>query len=249
MRRPRIDQKQIEAWLSRINPADLERFAEAMMKEIDSIATNRWEAAVKRAAELPGDLRPDKVRALRRRMARELTAAGAAAGAAAASPLVGAAATMLTATAELALFTARAGDVVLTLAALHGRSEPTVDERRAWVLAVLIYGPAAHDGLSKTLAEAQTGRPLAAGGRLPMTTLQTANRLLSKHLLRRYGTRRGLVALGTALPLGLGAIVGGGANYRSITALVDHASTFFSRLPYSYIDVSGIELGGRLGPG
>ena len=85
---------------------------------------------------------------------------------------------MLTATAELAWFTARAGDLILTIAALHGRPDPTVDERRAWLLAVLIYGGSARDEFARAVNEASTGM-VAVGPerRLPIGAIQLANRV------------------------------------------------------------------------
>jgi hypothetical protein len=235
-----------QTWASRVNPADLERISKAMLTTIDQVSTSRWEAAVARAAALPGDVRPEKMQALSDSFARELAAFGATAGAAAAAPMVGTAATMLAATAELAWFTARAGDLILTVAALHGRPAPTVDEGRAWMLAVLIYGSSAREGFAKALNEANTGLSPASNTRLPITTLQTVNRLLVPRLMKRYGTRRGAIALGTALPLGIGALVGGGANYMAVRSLAKHADEFFARLPYSAIDTTAVDIGGML---
>ena len=157
---------------------------------------------------------------------------------AAATPAVGTTATLLAAMAELAWFTGRAGDLILTVAALHGRPSPSVEERRAWMLAVLIYGGSAREGFAKTINEANTGLSPANGTKLPMATLQTVNRLLTPRLVKRYGARRGAIALGTTLPLGIGAIVGGSANYMAVRALARHADQFFSRLPYSAIDAT-----------
>jgi hypothetical protein len=231
---------------SRVSPADAERMAAKLLTTIDEVSANRWEAAVKRAAELPGAIRPEKINALSDQFARELGVAGAAAGAAAAAPTVGTMATLAATTAELAYFTARAGDLVLTMAALHGRPNPTVDERRAWVLAVLIYGGSARDGLARSINEASTGVTLAGEHRVPLATLQTANRLMGKRLLRRYGTRRGVAALGRLVPLGLGAIIGGTANYVAVRALVKNADELFARLPYSAIDVDSVDVTARL---
>jgi hypothetical protein len=64
-------------------------------------------------------------------------------------------------------------------------------------------------------------------------------------MLRRYGTRRGLIALGTALPIGIGAAFGGGANYRAIRNLARDADAFFARLPYSAIDVDSTDITDR----
>jgi hypothetical protein len=234
---------------TRVNPADVERITKVLLQSIDQVSSDRWDAAVTRAAALPGDVRPEKLKALTTTFSRELGALGAGVGAAAAAPAVGTAATLLAATAELAWFTTRAGDLVLTVAALHGRPAPSVDERRAWLLAVLIYGSSARDGFSRALQEANTGLSTPTTSRLPISTLQTVNRLLVPQLAKRYGTRRGAVALGTALPLGLGALVGGGANFVAVRSLAKHADQFFARLPYSAIDTTAVEVDGFLTSG
>jgi hypothetical protein len=135
------------------------------------------------------------------------------------------------------------------MAALHGHPDPTVDERRAWVLAVLIYGGSARDGFATALNQVATGLTPAAGSRVSLATLQSVNRVMSRMLLRRYGSRRGIVALGTALPLGVGAVVGGGANYIAVRRLARHADEFFARLPYSAIDTTATPIAGRLPAG
>ena len=131
------------------------------------------------------------------------------------------------------------------MAALHGRPDPTVDERRAWVLAVLIYGSSARDEFARTLNEASVGIAPAVGRQIPVTTLQVANRFMSRALVRRYGTKRGLIAVGRALPVGIGAAIGGSANYVTIRSLARNADRFFARLPYSAIDVESIDITGR----
>lgn len=230
---------------TRIAPADAERLAARILETIDDVSANRWEAAKQRAAALPGEIRPDKVKALTEQFGRELGLAGAAAGAAAAAPTVGTMATLAATTAELAWFTSRAGDLVLTMAALHGHPNPTIDERRAWVLAVLIYGGSARDGLARAINEASTGVTLAGEHRIPLATLQTANRLMGRRLLRRYGTRRGVAALGRLLPLGIGALIGGSTNYAAVRSLARSADEFFTRLPYSAIEVTSNDVTGR----
>ena len=230
---------------ARLSPADVERVATKLLASVDDVSANRWDAAARRAAELPGDIRPDRIRALTEQFARELGAAGAAAGAAAAAPAVGTMATIAATTAELAWFTGRAGDLILTMAALHGHPNPTVDERRAWVLALLIYGGSARDGLARSINEASTGMVLAGDHRVPIATLQAANRLMGKRLVRRYGTRRGIAALGRLIPVGVGALIGGTTNYMAIRTLARNADEFFMRLPYSAIDVSSDDVTGR----
>ena len=60
-----------------------------------------------------------------------------------------------------------------------------------------------------------------------------------------YGTRRGLIALGTALPVGIGAVFGAGANSGSIRKLARDADAFFATLPYSAIDVDSTDITDR----
>ena len=238
--------ERVQTFMRQLNPADVERLAQSMLASIDQVSSSRWDAAVARAAGLKGEVRPEKMKSLADSFARELGAFGATAGAAAATPAVGTTITLIAATAELAWFTARAGDLILTVAALHGRSEPTVEERRAWLLAVLIYGGSACEGFTRAINEANTGLRPATGARLPITTLRTVNRLLTPQLVKRYGARRGAIALGTALPLGIGAIIGGSANYIAVKALAGHADEFFSRLPYSAIDTTAVDITGVL---
>jgi hypothetical protein len=229
---------------ARLDPDEVLRISESVLASIDEVASRRWDAATRRAEALPGTVRPEKVAALTGSFSRELGAAGAAAGAAAAAPTVGTAATLLATTAELGWFTARAGDLILTIAALHGHPDPTVDERRGWVLAVLIYGSSARDGFVHAIDQASIGLPALSNHRLSLTTLQTANRLMARSLLRRYGSRRGLIAVGRALPIGIGAAIGGSANYLAIRALARNADGFFARLPYSAIDVDSVDVTG-----
>ncbi len=226
---------------------DANALGDALMAGIDKATEARWDAAVERASQLPGDVRPQKVKALTAMFARELATVGAATGAAAAAPAVGTGASLVAGVAELGWFTARSGDLILTMAALHGRTAPTLDERRAWVLAVLIFGSSAREGF--TSAAKQFGLELEQPNtRVPLATLRAINGLFGNKLLRRYGAKRGAIALGTALPLGVGAVIGGSANYSAVKLLAKNADRFFAKLPYSTIETTAIETTGRETP-
>lgn len=224
---------------------DPEIVVNSLMSGVETATRARWDAAVARAAALPGDVRPEKIAALSASFARELGTVGAIAGMAAATPLVGTGATLMAATAELTWFTSRAGDLILTIAALHGRPTPTVDERKAWVLAVLIFGSTARQGLTGVANELGAGLTETSQTKLPIITLRAANNMMSRLVVRRYGTRRGAIALGTALPLGLGAAFGAGANVVAIRKLAMQADSFFARLPYSSIDATSTDASGQ----
>jgi hypothetical protein len=81
--------------------------------------------------------------------------------------------------------------------------------------------------------------------RLPVGAIQLANRLMSRALFRKYGTRRGAAAVGRMIPLGIGAIIGATANYAAIRSLARNADEFFARLPYSAIDADSLDVTGR----
>lgn len=230
---------------ARLSTEDALRISSAMLASVDEVSQQRWDAAKARASATPGVVRPEKIDAVATSFKRELGLTGAAAGAAAAAPMVGTAATLASVMAELAWFTARAGDLILTIAAIHGRPDPTIEERRAWVLAVLLYGSSARDEFARTLNEVSVGVAPTVGRQIPVTTLQAANRTMSRLFVRRYGTKRGIVALGRLLPIGIGAAIGGSANYLTIRTLARHADQFFARLPYSAIDVDSTDVTGR----
>lgn len=226
------------------------RWGDEMLAAVDRTSSTRWDAAVRRARDLPGAVRPDKLRALVDAMSRDVGVAGGLAGAAAVAPGVGGLASLAAAAAETSWFIGRAGDLVLTIAALHGRAAPTVDERRAWLLAVLLYGSTARDRFARAAAEAGTALASPAAGstlpRLPIGALRMIDRGFQAALVQRFGTRRGVLVLGRALPLGVGAAIGASANVIAIRALARHADEFFRHLPYSSVETTGLEVAGSL---
>jgi hypothetical protein len=111
---------------------------------------------------------------------------------------------------------------------------------------VLIFGSTARQGFAKIANQmgAQLDDDDSHG--LSLATLRAVNGALTKMIVRRYGARRGAIALGTALPLGVGALVGGGANYVAIRKLVTQADRFFAHLPYSSIETTSVEVSGHI---
>src|SRR4051794_4963595 len=74
----RIPHVDLNAIASRLAALDLEPIAERLLASVDRVAGSRWDAAVLRAAALPGTVRPEKIAALTESMSRELAAVGAA---------------------------------------------------------------------------------------------------------------------------------------------------------------------------
>jgi hypothetical protein len=111
---------------------------------------------------------------------------------------------------------------------------------------VLIYGGSARDEFTRAVNEASTGMtPVGPERMLPLSVLQLANGVMAKALFRKFGARRGAVAVGRMIPLGIGALIGATANYTAIRALARNADEFFARLPYSAIDADSTDVTDR----
>ena len=195
-----------------------------VLDAVDRAVEHRWDAAKRRASDLEGSPE-ERVQALTRRFAREVTAVGAVTGGTSAVPGIGTMASLSTTAADLGWFTARAGDLILSIAAAYGHTEASVEERRMWLLAVLAFGRSANKNVSMLAREAGFGG--IAGQAIPSEILRRINRSIARRLLARYGTSRGAVALGRALPFGFGAAIGGGGNYVLIRAIARQAERFF----------------------
>ncbi len=227
--------------MKRFLPSEIPgQISAAVLSAVDLAVDSRWDAARTRAARLTGDSIEAKVSNLTDLFARELGLVGATAGGVAAVPGIGTASTIATGVAEFSYFTMRAGELILTIGAVHGHSEVTVEEQRAWILSVLLFGNVASEGFTKLAGELGKGLGAKATQRVPMTLLRSINNAASRTIVTKYGTKRGVVALGRALPFGIGAVIGGGANYISLKLLAKHANRFFTNLPYStIIDTEG----------
>lgn len=207
----------------------------ALLKGIDVSVEQRWAAAQQRAAGVAGATIDEQVAAVTKSFAREIATVGAMSGAAAAFPGVGTATVLSTSLADVGWVAFRSTELIMTIAALHGRLDATAEERRSWVLAILTFGAGAAAGFDKAASELGKGAAAKATNALPASTFAKVNAVFCRTLAQKYGTKRAVIALGKALPLGVGAAVGGTANYMSSRALARHAHAFFSDLPYSRV--------------
>ena len=216
--------------MSNLLPEPARKAGDVVLQAVDKTVEKRWDHAVLVATTATGAV-DERVAQITGRYAREMAAVGAAAGAAAAVPGAGAVALIGTAAVELGWFAARTGDLILAVAAVYGHTSATVEERRAWVLSILAFGDAAPAGFTKVAGEVGKGLGRRATDRIPAETLRAINRALGRTVVTRYGTKRGAVALGRALPFGIGAAIGGTANYAFARAVARQATLFFRDLP------------------
>ncbi len=207
-----------------------------ILDAIDGAIDTGYGNAQQRAAKVAGATVEERVEALSRAFARELGTIGAASGGVAAVPGVGTAAGLATSAADFAWFTGRAAELILTIAALHGHDSATVDERRAWILSVLLFGDGAAAGFGRLASEVGKGLGKKGTARVPMSLLRTVNGKMGRTIVTKYGTKRGVVALGRVLPFGIGMAIGGTANYVTVRVLARHADSFFRDLPFIVVD-------------
>ena len=212
------------------------RAGKLVLVAVDKAVEARWEPARRNAAATTGTT-AERVAQLRRTFARELATVGAATGGIAAVPAAGTGTALATGVAEISWFTARSADLILAIAAVHGHTEPSVEERRLWLLSVLAFGDRAATTVTRLAGEMGKGLGKKATVRISAETLRSINRAIGRTILTKYGTKRGVIALGTALPFGIGAAIGGGANYALTRGIARHADSFFRALPQAFIDV------------
>ena len=213
----------------------IQRFGEGtgdlLLEAVDKGVNTRWEPARERAAKAAGATLPARVAEVRKMFAQELGLVGAGTGGAGAVPGVGTAAVLATAAGDIAWTTVRLADLVLTIAHLHGHDKADVEERRMWVLAVLAGGATATRFAEKLATEAGKGLGAKATAAVSTQMIQQFNRAMGRTIVTKYGTKRGAVALGKALPFGIGALIGGGFNYGTVRVVSRTADRFFALLP------------------
>jgi hypothetical protein len=159
---------------------------------------------------------------------------GGAGGAIAIIPALGTIASLATAGAEA--FAALNAAVLYTLAVAEVHALPTEDpeRRRALVLGVVV-GAGGQAVLRKV-----TGRSgdwaKEVTDNLPLARLGVLNNGLARWFVKRYIVRQGVLALGRALPLGVGVVIGAVGNVVTARAVVRSAEIAFGPAPKSWLD-------------
>lgn len=241
-----LQRKATEKVAQKLPAPVLDALGKAMLKGIDKAVTTRWERALDKAAKAEGATVEARSKWVIRSFVRELTSLGAATGATAAAPGLGTASAASVMVADMGWFALRTTDLIMTIGAVHGRTDASPEERRAWVLAILAFGEnaakefaelATELGIASAGARATAGRERmgalvagAAGGDVAtIDALRKLNASLAVRVTERWGTRAGAESVGKLLPFGIGAVVGGSANWALTRAVGHQARRFFSQ--------------------
>ena len=149
------------------------------------------------------------LRLLEKRYLATVSTIGAAAGGAAAIPGIGTGASVAAAALEISAFVEATAVFALAVAEVYGVPTHNPEYRRALILGLLLGG---HDAAltSSTGNTGQWGEVLARRG--STEGMSRLNHRLMRHFVARFGAQQGALALGRALPLGLGAGIGAVGN-------------------------------------
>ncbi|SES42743.1 hypothetical protein [Lentzea albida] len=162
-----------------------------------------------------------------------LTSTGAAVGGAAAAPGFGTGIALALSAGEALSSLELSTLYVLSVAEVHGVPLEEIERRRTLVLGILLG-----EGSSKTIGKVaeRTGQHWARQlvNSVPVTTLKQINKVLGRNFVTKYGTRQGIIVLGRAVPFGIGALIGGGANATMATLAVRAARRAFGPAPESW---------------
>ncbi len=156
---------------------------------------------------------------LERMYVSALTGTGAAVGGAAAAPGVGTGVALALSAGEALSSLELTALFALSIAEVHGVAIDEIERRRTIVMGIMLGGTG-----SATIARIAErtgqhwGRQVVA--KVPVQTLRQINSLLGRHFITKYGTKQGIIVLGRAVPFGIGAVIGGGANAAVATMAV-----------------------------
>jgi hypothetical protein len=155
-----------------------------------------------------------------------VTTTGAATGAVAAAPGVGTAVGLVAAAGDTSWFLAAASAYVLSAAELRGVQIESFEHQRALVLMVLAGGGGS---TFFTKAASRTGPHLGkiVTNAVPLSTIQSINKILGAHFITKYGTKRGIIAIGKVTPFGVGFAIGAGGNMVMARGVIKTAKMMF----------------------
>jgi hypothetical protein len=114
--------------------------------------------------------------------------------------------------ADLAAFLEASVLYVLALAEIYGVHVEDL-ERRRFLVTVALLGNSATTTVTQALGKKTI--PFWSAkiiNKIPMSAINTANKVLGPRFITKYGTKQGVLVLGKQLPLTLGVVVGAGGN-------------------------------------
>ncbi|OBB10999.1 hypothetical protein A5662_08160 [Mycobacteriaceae bacterium 1482268.1] len=169
---------------------------------------------------------------LEKRYMAAVMASGAAVGSAAAIPGIGTLAALSAVAGETVVFLEATAVFVLAVAEVHGIPAEHRERRRALVLSVLVGEDSKH-AVAELLGPGRTRGAWVSEGAatLPLPAVSQLNSRLVRYFVKRYALKRGAIAFGKLLPVGIGAVVGGVGNRLMGKRIIENARMAFGSPP------------------
>lgn len=163
---------------------------------------------------------------------RAVMGSGAAVGSTAVFPGIGTLAAMSAVAGETVVFLEATSLFVLAVAEVHEIPANERERRRALVLSVLV-GEDSKRAVADLLGRGRTGGAWISDGAavLPLPAVSQLNSRLLKYFVKRYTLKRGALAFGKVLPIGIGAVVGGVGNRMMGKKIIENARSAFGPPP------------------
>ena len=186
------------------------------------------------------DASPEQIiRSLERRYLAAVTVGGAAVGASAAIPAVGAGTSLVLSGVETAGFLEASALFAQSVTEIHGIAVDDPDRARTLVMA-LILGNAGEELITQFAGQAAgRGTRSAYWGELLTKSLpnaafgQIASRLRTA-FIRKFAVTQGTSVVGRMIPFGIGAVVGGGGNHLMGRNIVRSSRDAFGPAPLAF---------------
>lgn len=198
---------------------------QALNKQQPVVAARIAAVRGKRPESSPAEV----VTALGRSYQLAVAATGGVGGAIAILPAIGTVASLATAGAEAIAALDAAILYVLAVAEIHSLPTDTPERRRALVLGVVL-GESGQAVLRKVTGKSGDWAQDITDT-LPLTKLGPLNSSLTRWFVKRYIVRQSVLAVGRALPLGIGVVIGAVGNIVIARAVIRAAERAFGPPP------------------
>jgi hypothetical protein len=177
----------------------------------------------------PATTPTDVIEALGRRYQLTVAGLGAAGGGIAIVPALGTFASLATATTEAVAALNAAVLYTLAVAEVHRLPVDDVERRRTLVLGIVMGQGGAALMRKVTGGKDQWARSVTEA--LPLQALGPVNNVLTRWFVKRYVTRQLALAVGRALPFGVGVLIGGVGNVAAARAVIRAGEQAFGPPP------------------
>lgn len=171
------------------------------------------------------------------RLNKELRAAtitaGAGVGATAAAPGVGTAVALALSGVEAVAFLNATVLYVLARGEVQGVTLVDIERRRTLVMAVML-GDAAASGVGKVAERTGQYWTQRIIRNIPMPKIRAVNNVLGKNFVTKFGTKEGIIVLGRVIPFGIGAFIGGTANFFFSQGIITASNSAFGPIPQAW---------------